>query len=259
VKARPSYVDEGRPFELGLSEPEVLEDDRLPTKFHAMTETRKLISTALRTRVLRGYTFWCVRALPREQIGDGYPRKVSGEPRGTLYDLVLYRQETRVAQVHHALFLRPCNPEVRFVHLTDLHIASRNDLWDTEIQAIIDDDPASEGKGFVNFNEHLRQFIRWANKAADAGELDFVWALGDLVDFVHLGLVAREPRDNNWSTLIDMLISCPHERERGNRGLRVPLFTAPGNHDWRTYPYPPDLTADIFGISKASANELDYL
>jgi 3',5'-cyclic AMP phosphodiesterase CpdA len=127
-------------------------------------------------------------------------------------------------------------PEVRFVHLTDLHIASRNDLWNTEIPSIIDGGTGSEGQRFVNFNEHLRKFIRWANTAADAGELDFVWALGDLVDFVHIGLVTREPTDNNWSTLIDMFISCPHERERGNEGLRVPLFTTPGNHDWRAYP-----------------------
>ena len=94
---------------------------------------------------------------------------------------------------------------------------------------------------------------------ADAGELDFVWALGDLVDFVHIGLVTREPTDNNWSTLIDLFINCPHERERGNEGLRVPLYTTLGNHDWRAYPYPPDLTVEIFGISKTTANELDYL
>jgi len=259
VKARPSYADEGQPFELGLSEPEMLEDDSLPMQFHDLTETRRLISTALRTHVLQGYTFWYVRARPSEQVGADHLRKVSGESRGTLYDLVLYRQGELVAQVHHALFLRPRNPEARFVHLTDLHIASRNDLWNTEIPSIIDGGTGSEGKGFVNFNEHLRKFIRWANTAADAGELDFVWALGDLVDFVHIGLVTREPTDNNWSTLIDMFISCPHERERGNEGLRVPLFTTPGNHDWRAYPYPPDLTVESFGISKATANELDYL
>jgi len=34
VKARPSYADEGQPFELGLSEPEMLEDDSLPMQFH---------------------------------------------------------------------------------------------------------------------------------------------------------------------------------------------------------------------------------
>jgi hypothetical protein len=78
-----------------------------------------------------------------------------------------------------------------------LHIASRNDLWNTEIPSIIDGGTDSEGQGFVNFSEHLRKFIRWANTAADAGELDFVWALGDLVDFVHIGLVTREPTDNN--------------------------------------------------------------
>jgi hypothetical protein len=66
MKARPSYADEGQPFELGLSEPEILEDDGLPMQFHDMTETRRLISTALRTRVLRGYTFWCVRARSSE-------------------------------------------------------------------------------------------------------------------------------------------------------------------------------------------------
>ncbi len=38
VKARPSYADEGQPFELGLSKPAVLEDDGLPTNFRNMDE-----------------------------------------------------------------------------------------------------------------------------------------------------------------------------------------------------------------------------
>ena len=152
VKAHPSYETEGQPFELRLCNPKGLDNNTLPMHFRSVDETRELMSTTLRTRVLRGYTFWTVEAQPGTPVEQHYLRKVEGEPRGTLYDLALYRQNLRVAQVPHALFLRRRNPEVKFVHLTDLHVASRNDLWEHEIPSIrpSENDAVTSGKVATN-------------------------------------------------------------------------------------------------------------
>jgi hypothetical protein len=157
-----------------------------------------------------------------------------------------------VGHVKHALCLRVGGPGVKFVHLTDLHVSARNDMWETEVPAVIQGSPVTPGpQNFENFNKRLRDFIRWANKAADEGELDFIWALGDLVDFCRTGLFERTADDSNWPTLIEILTAEPN-------GLRVPMFTTTGNHDWRTYPYSPIITRGIFGITKDCAEELDF-
>ena len=118
--------------------------------------------------------------------------------------------------------------------------------------------PVTPGnQDFKNFNNCVRKFVQWANQEADEGRLDFVLVLGDLVDFGRTGLFDRTPDDSNWSTVIAILTGSPAELSRGNHGLRVPIFTSTGNHDFRTYPYSPKLKLDIFGITKACASELD--
>ncbi|MFI5107268.1 MAG: metallophosphoesterase family protein [Terriglobales bacterium] len=140
---------------------------------------------------------------------------------------------------------------VKFVHLTDLHVAARNDMWEAEVPAVIEGSPVTPGsQDFKNFNTRLRDFIKWANQEADEGRLDFVFMLGDLVDFCRTGLFDRTPDDSNWSALIEILTD--------QQGLRVPIFTTTGNHDWRTFPYSPGFRLDLFGITKKCADELDF-
>jgi hypothetical protein len=259
IRASPAYEEEGRAFELAIQDAALLEEDGLPDEFCDAGATRTLISTALRARILPGHSFWRLRMRPPEHLGLDHLRTVNANHRATLFDLVLLKGDAPVMRVLHALFLRPANVEVRFVHLTDLHVAARNDLWAEEIGSIIDGSLQPPGQGIVNFNTHLRRFIQWANDQADAGELDFILATGDLIDFVRIGLSEREPGDNNWTILIDILTGSPRESDYGNKGLKVPIFTSPGNHDWRPLPYPPSATLDIFNITKKCARELDYL
>lgn len=184
---------------------------------------------------------------------------MKGTPRSTLYDLSLKVHDTVVGRVKHALCLRVDDPTAKFVHLTDLHVAARNDMWEAEVHAVIEGSPVTPGpQEFNNFNRCLREFIRWANQEADEGRLDFVLALGDLVDFSRTGLFDRTPDDSNWSTLIEILTGSPAEDQRNNEGLRVPVFAATGNHDWRTYPYSPRFRLNLFGITKECADELDF-
>ncbi len=257
--ASPSYPAEGQEFALKkLTARGKLQDEALPVDFSAVDQTRLLISTTVRTQLFPGYAFWEVTAQPDKRLGDENLRLVKGERRSTLYDLALKVGNETVGRVRHALCLRPGGGPVNFVHLTDLHVAMRNDVWDSEVRSVVDRSVAlGGGNKYKNFNERLRQFIIWANQAADDGQLDFVLALGDLVDFARTGLSDRTREDSNWSTLVDLLTGCDAERARGNLGLKVPIFTATGNHDWRTYPYSPSLKRDAFGISKPCAEELD--
>ena len=39
----------------------------------------------------------------------------------------------------------------------------------------------------------------------------------------------------------------------------MPIFTTTGNHDWRPFPYPPEFTTKIFGLSGKDLEEFDYL
>ncbi|MGI9102218.1 MAG: metallophosphoesterase [Terriglobales bacterium] len=255
--AVPCRSGDGKEFELAIADSERLEDDSLPNEFSDVADTRKVLSTLLRRKLLSNCSFWYTKARPK-QTGNDRLRRVAGSARATLYDLSLRRAGTgdELCRVHHALCLRAANADVKFIHLTDLHVAARNDLWAEEVPALVTQ--SNLPSKYVNFNDNLRTFIRHANKAADEGRLDLVLALGDLVDFVRLGVTERSAGDNNWTTFIQILTGTGDEPRHDNEGLRVPVFTTSGNHDWRPYPYPPEVNCAIFGMSKQCALELDY-
>jgi hypothetical protein len=260
LRAVPSYAREGREFKLTLSDQRELDNDELPQGFKDVSESRFLISTTLRSSVFKGMArFWRFRIHPQDKLDDTHLRSVQGSARPTLYDLVLYRDDHAIHRVPHALCLRPPSPDVRFIHLTDLHVAERNDVLAQEVNSTVVPKPGKAPLTLYNFNDRLREFIRHANALADAGELDFVLALGDLIDFVNHGFGKSAPGDNNWQVLEEILTGSGEESVRENPGLRVPVFTATGNHDWRSYPYPPELYASIFGMCKKKLEKFDYL
>jgi len=239
VDYRVEASGQGLSFDLFLSDPIPVDDDQLPVALDTVEQTRRQISTCLRHGVFAGQArFWVFRAKAKKE--PPVQRRIN------LFDLRLSRGDTPLHIVLHALCLRQPAGDVRFVHLTDLHVAARNDIWANEVNRSIN---ASAGGriDFLNFNDHVRKFVLWANAEADAGRLDLVVALGDLVDFVFHGLTEAEPGDNNWTTLFQILSS-----------LRVPIFTTLGNHDWRPYPYNPTFNPWIFGLEKKDAAKFDY-
>jgi 3',5'-cyclic AMP phosphodiesterase CpdA len=260
VQAVPSYAREGREFTLVPNDQAELDSDELPQRFNDVFESRFLISTTLRSSVFKGKAqFWRFRIRPQHTLDDTHMRAVQGSARPTLYDLVLYKGDRAIHKAPHALCLRPPTPEVRFIHLTDVHVAERNDLIAQEANSTLVPKLGDAPFTFLNFNDRLREFIRHANALADEGELDFVLALGDLVDFVNLGFGKGEPGDNNWRVLEEILTGSGDESSRGNQGLRVPVFTTTGNHDWRTYPYPPEFCSTIFDMGKKDLEKFDFL
>jgi hypothetical protein len=260
VQAVPSYAHEGREFTLTLSEQAELENDDLPERFDDVSESRFLISTTLRSSIFRGEArFWRFRMRPQDKLDETHLRSAQGSALPTLYDLVLYRGDQALHRVPHALCMRRPAPEVRFIHLTDLHTAERNDLLAQEVNSTLVPKLGDAQFTVLNFNDRLRKFIQHANDLSDAGKLDFVLALGDLIDFVNQGYGKSGSGDNNWRVFEEIVTGEGEERVRGNPGLRVPIFTTTGNHDWRTYPYPPEFCASIFSLGKKQLESFDFL
>lgn len=263
LHALPSFKGDGAPFDLSFDAsagtrpyPWEIDDDSMPAEIAAVSDTRRLVSTTLRWQTFGGKArFWLFHARTPSTLAADHFRQVCGKPRSTLYDLELRQDGKTWHRAMHALCLRQPSQAVRFAHITDLHVSERNDLWAGEQASILPPPPSK----FINFNEHLRRFIRWANERADRGELDLVLALGDLVDFVEQGITKPQAAPNNWQVLIAIFTGANDESERGNPGLRVPIFTTLGNHDWRRNPYPPEVEAEIIGLDPKRAERLDYV
>jgi hypothetical protein len=261
--ARPSYPGEGKVFSLKLKDREELTERTLPFQLNRIEDTRFLISTTLHSAIFAGAArFFRYRALLASPLEEGMLRKIGLQERNTLYDLILMDGSRESGTTFHALCLRPKDDGLRFIHLTDLHVALRNDLYDQNLRENITypdfQDPAKTL--FNNFNENLRLFIIHANELADGGLLDFVLILGDLVDFLRHGFNEREDYGyNNFRVFRHLILGMGQEKDRRqpNMGLKVPIFTSTGNHDWRFFPYDPEVSRRVFGVNREVAGQLD--
>lgn len=260
--AKPSYNGEGTAFKLKLREMTELTDEGLPSEFENVDETRDLVSKAVRERIFSGSArFFRFRAQCASLRAERHLR-TPGKYLPTLYNLVLVQDGHEICLAFHALCLRRADPRIKFLHVTDTHIALCNDLNAAALETTICLRPEEERcrTSYVNFNENLRRLIRYANELADQEELDFVLMLGDLIDFMHHGLADKKDHgDNNWRVFREIILGSGNEKKRlrPNYGLRVPLFTSTGNHDWKLYPYDISLTPKPFDISKAVAKKFD--
>lgn len=259
IVAKPSYAGDGQKFDLLLGDRHELTDPGLPRAFDCVEETRFLISTTIRASIFAGKARFVRFSAKPEPISIEL-RMVSGAPRITLYDLILKKGAEELFTVFHALALRPFNGTLRFIHATDLHVALHNDKYDVTLKVGEEDVGVTSSIQFNNSNNNLRRFIHHANDLADCGKLDFVLMLGDLVDFVrHNHSDQEDYGENNWKIFID-IITGAETRGVGlkkNPGIKVPVFTSTGNHDWRFFPYPPEVAAAAYGLNKKSAKALD--
>ena len=166
------------------------------------------------------------------------------------------RSSNSLVNRHAVQLVETCDRELNFIHLTDLHLARRNDELLDEILHVSKRrrrkrSPELIRESFINFNDNFRGFIHAANILADEGKLDFVVMSGDLVDFAYHGWeYEANYAENNWRTFIKILTGSGNEKFRtfrgkggqevkGNPGLKVAVFTSTGNHDWRLFPYDP--------------------
>lgn len=252
--------------------------NRMPS---SLEETREVLSRELFIKVLDGKAkIFKVSLSLSETDPLKLLRSVKDSLKPTLYDLCLAGPSVQ-KKLHAVCLAKPIDKELHFIHLADLHLARRNDLIEDEISAITKQPDTFIRKfmkrinqivrrnanvapsRFNNFNENLRTFIKSANQMADKGELDFVLVGGDLVDFVNHGVSDEvNEADNNWQVFIEIMTGGGHEskRKNPNDGIKVPVFTSTGNHDWRLHPYNIAVAGqpDTFGLQKDRAEKFDF-
>lgn len=244
---------------------EIADWNRL-TDFRDVRATREILNSELHYNVLgEGTRYYRVDIVPEKELdnllaGNGSESKVCSR----LFDLVLRDDTGKWERVnHHAVqIMEDTKRGLRFIHLTDLHIAKRND----EMLAEIVKGKTSERRGqiedsYMNYNEKFREFIAKANELAGKGELDFVVITGDLVDFAYHGWESEVNWDeNNWKCFVDIVTGRGKEKERKkpNPGIQIAIFTSTGNHDWRLYPYDPKSYSKSLGVDMCDLKNFDY-
>jgi 3',5'-cyclic AMP phosphodiesterase CpdA len=151
-----------------------------------------------------------------------------------------------------------------FIHVTDPHIAWRNEFIQGEVQRIMGSEAA---KGFINFNENFRKFIRFANQLHRRGKLDFIVMTGDLVEYINIDRFKREVSNSfvgymlvdNFYLFRDLLTAWQvSSNEVVGEELEVPLFTTLGNHDYRPNVYPIKATYDLGTEGGKAEAETDF-
>jgi hypothetical protein len=131
----------------------------------------------------------------------------------------------------HALYARRDWERFSFVHATDLHVTRRAEAYRAKLRAAGHKDGT---RLMVNPNDSLRALIRWANALHDRGDLDFILATGDLVDYV-FEKGDRRVDFNNFAFLHRLLLgrAAPGDPDGvPAEELRVPIYTVLGNHDY---------------------------
>jgi hypothetical protein len=173
----------------------------------------------------------------------------------------------------HSVYLhRKTWSDFGFIHATDTHVAYRNDLYypffatadpgcyfsfvfsgyqTPETPEQKQERLADLKRRLVNPNQNFRNLITYANDLHRRGQLDFLLVTGDLADFVMAGgipkyvrtgpgrMVSFSPRGSEgFQTFRDLVIGLNYFTSVVGEELEVPIFTVPGNHDYRLAPYP---------------------
>lgn len=280
-------------------EPEEIIDWNQLSDIKDTEDTRRIINSEFHYKVMGENTrYWKINVSIGDKNEEEYKALLlrynnNGKSLPCLYDIVYTDESGRWERInYHSLqfvenFKNACN----FIHLTDLHIATRNDAIIDEVLKVKEKNVRGRmdiwgflrlisclwlfkekkdiraGKnirdGYINFNENVRKFIKKANELADKGELDFVVITGDLVDFAFHGW-ADEPNydENNWKTFVNIITGLGLEgTARNNSGIKVAIFTSTGNHDWRLHPYDPntsDYNRKSYGLTKEELTHYNF-
>src|SRR5262245_12973805 len=192
-----------------------------------------------------------------------------------LYDIVLQLPGgTHEVISAHAVYVTTSSWEnFSFAHITDIHVTARADAFQRKLQRLAETGEVSSQtlRHFNNFNDNFSAFIRYVNRLHARGEIDFVLATGDLVDYLFEKSEEDAPRGGNFALFKSIVLGQRASTDgRAGEELRVPLFTTLGNHDYRLHPYrllnkvaitASDVARDgIFGrVGDAVGSVLDFL
>jgi len=168
---------------------------------------------------------------------------------GQLFDVVLRTSDGQQHSVApHAVFAKQDWTNFGAIHITDLHVSRRLEGFRRKLQQL---GQTAAVKNFENWNDALRDFIRYANHLHDIGMLDVIIATGDLVSYIFENNDDRNG-GGNFEFLKRILIGdvpypdgdfyAPNKGKKAEE-LRVPVFMTLGNHDYRPNAY--DLQAKL--------------
>jgi len=168
----------------------------------------------------------------------------------TLFDIVLVPPgEPGAIVAPHALYNKDTWDKFGLIHVTDLHLSWRTEGFRERLLALGE----NEGAGaYTNPQDNFRDLIRYANHLHDIGLVDGVVATGDLVDYIF-----EEDGQDNFTLLERLVRGQASTATSRNEPLRVPIFTALGNHDyhpnhydlcfWVDFQWPiPNRNVDLF-------------
>src|SRR5690606_10319600 len=103
------------------------------------------------------------------------------DPR-TLYDICVRVPGGATHPIFpHSLYYARQWEDFGILHITDLHVSRRNEGYRARLVAAGRVDASRE---YANFQDGLKDFIRYANHLHEEGLADVVLATGDLIDYV---------------------------------------------------------------------------
>ncbi len=166
---------------------------------------------------------------------------------------------------------------INIVQATDLHIAKRNDemfnkinnmyrnLRNKNIKKInqIKTNPPKSNdkydirkslfkidlsfkKRLINPNNLFRKFVKKINTKVINNKIDFVIITGDIVDFTNVSKISSNQKtifpyeNSNWKIFKDIILNIEQTNKKGikkSEEILCPIFTIPGNHDYRPWQY----------------------
>lgn len=190
----------------------------------------------------------------------------------TLYDIVIKVPLGKtICLAPHAVYFRNSWKNFGAIHVTDIHISNRLDGFRDKLHEL----GLKEGaRQLNNYNDNFRDFIRYANRLHDAGQLDVIIATGDLVDYEFEYLAYKDdeleylfnlkddkqrfwlPTNLNNFAYLEKIIRgrIPYPDGKPSEELRVPILTTLGNHDYRGYRYMLNFEIDIEVTKKIVQN-----
>lgn len=228
------------------------------TKNPALIEAKryqKFPQSSLEHQYLEGGFEWECEVKVGSDIGPGW------QPAGGWPKMFNLSYSGRI--LHHAIHVRipRSSPDiVHFLHVTDTHIASRNDIIPEIICKYLESwQQKIFHARYRNYNDNFRAIIKYANKLARHDKLDFLVLTGDIVDYLHDGYFKNEnyhygyhqsgykpsnttkPSDShsNIRKFLEIVTGSDNKGEP----LQVPIYVILGNHDY--LPYEPLINLDV--------------
>lgn len=241
---------------------------------YSKSDGRKPPRTAREHQYFAGFR-WEARVLLGLDSNDIVRLKAQGIPR--LFDIRWWFREQTPVVVPHCIHVGDLHSKGRlsFLHVTDLHVAGRNDLIPEVLgETLLRDEARQLRLRFNNFNDNLRALVQFANRE----KIDFLVMTGDLVDFYHDGLLTKvdgasffqdyeageRGERGGWLGLpaqttsnVRKFVDIITGRDGRSEVLRCPIFCVLGNHEYLLMEYPLSMEAVFWGASLAQVRRPD--